>query len=605
MVALPPRRPQSPTATSHLDALAAPRWTPPRDPQGCIWLPQTRAQNLLQLAAHRRGEGLPEGRSPRHYRDLRAWADYMGEEGLCRHAHAHQLAAEMRATPTLTGLLQLADLWSDAGEPRRAFATATAAHNLLSGSQDLAQLQRHHADAHRAVPRCAWRLLQHASSAHLSRRSRQQKAARTTHDGWLVAQCLAAYDCADRGDFATAVSLAGSAAAAAPEFFEPRALVLRLASVWGYTTRFNAARAIAQAQALRPEEVACLLDLARGAFNAGDFRLANAYLHRLIERDPEGADAEVALRAGVLQVQLDDKLTLCAAEARTTTAQLPVTAPTAPLRALLHECRGEYAAAVAELTRELDEDDQIAELHARRARLLAKLNHTAAACHGWNVALNLQPKRADFHEGRGQFYLALQQYDLARRDAERALVLAPSRPKAMELKVRALLQGSQVEAAQQTVEALIAAYPTYFFLRILCGQVLNCRHDLLGAKKQFLRAWHLQPTSYEALLNVVLVSVHLEEAGAEQLLAQVTRTLPHNRPFWMQLALLYHRRGLARWASGDLLRAAAIYERFQLWPQMSHVLQQAHLQDPDDADLEQRMYQVTALAHQAAAEAAA
>jgi tetratricopeptide (TPR) repeat protein len=130
-------------------------------------------------------------------------------------------------------------------------------------------------------------------------------------------------------------------------------------------------------------------------------------------------------------------------------------------RARIHEARGQYADAVADLTQAMEGAEQTAALYNMRCWVRAEwgqqLNEALADC---DTALKLSPGSFNYLDSRGLAHLRLGQYDLAIADYDAALAKMPDMPTSLYGRGLARLRKGLTAEGQTDLAAARAKSPT-------------------------------------------------------------------------------------------------------------------------------------------------
>ncbi len=154
------------------------------------------------------------------------------------------------------------------------------------------------------------------------------------------------------------------------------------------------------------------------------------------------------------------------------------------------------------------------------------------------------------HEGNsGEAYLLagntalqLNEFELARMDAEGAALLKPDLPGLSTLKGRALEYLGDEQGAVDALEKAVKANPDDFDAQLTLGAILNTRRDLAGARSHLERAAQLRPSSSAAWFELArLERTDGHFAAAITCFEKVVRADPKWRQPHVELAALYFR----------------------------------------------------------------
>jgi tetratricopeptide (TPR) repeat protein len=142
----------------------------------------------------------------------------------------------------------------------------------------------------------------------------------------------------------------------------------------------------------------------------------------------------------------------------------------------------------------------------------------------------------------GQTRLAMNQYDLAQRDANSAQRLDPALEGLATLQGMILEQTGDYDAAEAALQKALAANAKDFDAHLYLGGILYFKRDMQNAKFHLTRALELQPSSAQAQYELALVA---RADGQFDVAMKYLQTLVRQSPDWLQphveLAALYYR----------------------------------------------------------------
>jgi tetratricopeptide (TPR) repeat protein len=153
-----------------------------------------------------------------------------------------------------------------------------------------------------------------------------------------------------------------------------------------------------------------------------------------------------------------------------------------------------------------------------------------------------QGSNADAYLLAGQTRLAMNQFDLAQRDADAARRLNPDLAGLSTLSGMILEQQGDYDAAETALKKALAMNADDFNAHLYLGGIYYFKRDLDHAKSHLTRALQLQPSSAQARYELALVA---RAAGQLDVAMQYLETLVRQMPNWLQphveLATLYYR----------------------------------------------------------------
>lgn len=149
---------------------------------------------------------------------------------------------------------------------------------------------------------------------------------------------------------------------------------------------------------------------------------------------------------------------------------------------------------------------------------------------------------ADAYLLAGQTRLAMNQYDLARQDADGVQSLNPKLPGLQTLNGMILERTGDYDAAEAALQQAIAADANDFNAHLYLGAIFYFNRELEKARPQLTRALELQPDSAQARYEMALVA---RADGQLDAARKSLETVIRHSPEWLQphveLSALYYR----------------------------------------------------------------
>jgi tetratricopeptide (TPR) repeat protein len=149
---------------------------------------------------------------------------------------------------------------------------------------------------------------------------------------------------------------------------------------------------------------------------------------------------------------------------------------------------------------------------------------------------------ADAYLLAGQTRLAMNQYDLAHRDADAAQRLNPALEGLSTLTGMILEQQGNYDGAEAALLKSLAVNANDFDAHLYLGGIYYFKRNMEDARLHLTKALQLQPTSAQARYELALVA-HAD--GQLDIAVRYLETLVHQSPDWLQphveLAALYYR----------------------------------------------------------------
>lgn len=153
-----------------------------------------------------------------------------------------------------------------------------------------------------------------------------------------------------------------------------------------------------------------------------------------------------------------------------------------------------------------------------------------------------QAADADAYLLAGQTRLAMNQYDLARQDADFVQRLNPKLPGLQTLNGMILEKTGDYDAAEAALQQAIAADANDFNAHLYLGAIFYFKRELEKARPQLTRALELQPDSAQARYEMALVSrADGQLDAARKSLEMVVRHSPEWLQPHVELSALYYR----------------------------------------------------------------
>jgi tetratricopeptide (TPR) repeat protein len=144
----------------------------------------------------------------------------------------------------------------------------------------------------------------------------------------------------------------------------------------------------------------------------------------------------------------------------------------------------------------------------------------------------------------GQTRFGMGQYDLARRDADAALLLNPKLAGLQTLNGMILEQTADYDGAEAALLKAVTADPNDYNAQFYLGAIFYFKRDMQKARLHLARALQLQPSSIQVHYELALVARadgHLNTA------LQELQTVVRESPNWLQphieLSALYYKLG--------------------------------------------------------------
>jgi len=169
------------------------------------------------------------------------------------------------------------------------------------------------------------------------------------------------------------------------------------------------------------------------------------------------------------------------------------------------------------------------------------------------------PQSAKAHHGLGQFYYGAQQFDRAREEFERAVMLQPNYPSALNNLGSMLLLIDQPEAAAHQFRQAIQFDPDHALAHNNLARILEESGDLDQAESLYLRSLEIDPAS--ARVHAALGGLYLKKNDLEQAvrhLDDAVRLDPTQARLHYTLGQLWLRRGDKRRAEFHFDRSVLI-----------------------------------------------
>ena len=164
----------------------------------------------------------------------------------------------------------------------------------------------------------------------------------------------------------------------------------------------------------------------------------------------------------------------------------------------------------------------------------------------FSEAVRLQPRNARYHNGLGQVYFFLNEYDLAEEHLRRALKLNPAHSEAHHNLALVFSERGDYEAAEESYMAALAdpAYLTPEKVNLNWGQMLQRKGDVEGAEEKMRKAVELNPRyirGYQELGR--LLEDKGEDAAALEAYLKAYAGLPEHAELNLKIGELYLRQG--------------------------------------------------------------
>ncbi len=153
------------------------------------------------------------------------------------------------------------------------------------------------------------------------------------------------------------------------------------------------------------------------------------------------------------------------------------------------------------------------------------------------------PDSAQAHLAYARLALHADKAELALREAEAALAIAPALTEALILRAGVRYKLGDVQRAQQELQAAVNAQPKDIELRQAMARLLLDEQDLAGATAQFKQIIRLEPGNADALFSLGLLAMEQQQSKeAEKYFRALAETGKRDHEAWYYLGRILEQR---------------------------------------------------------------